>query len=129
MLQQGSGRGRTSMDAARISRERISQRMYHMQQLTRSCSPEHAYRQLVHTWQPNPKAEDGGRMAGAGEYGCRQVGALLFDRFRGAYLGSPQWSVPFDLADPIETPRDIPPYAARSSLRSWLRFPIPQREY
>ena len=34
-------------------------------------------RQLVHTWQPNPKAEDGGRMAGAGEYGCRQVGALL----------------------------------------------------
>ena len=50
MLQQGSGRGRTSMDAARISRERISQRMYHMQQLTRSCSPEHAYRQLVHTW-------------------------------------------------------------------------------
>ena len=49
-----------------------------------------------------------------------QVGALLFDRFRGAYLGSPQWSVPFDLADPIETPRDIPPYAARSSLRSCL---------
>ena len=50
-----------------------------------------------------------------------QVGALLFDRFRGAYLGSPQWSVPFDLADPIETPRDIPPAEAEAAVAALVR--------
>ena len=36
------------------------------------------------------------------------VGALLFDRFRAAYLGGNVWEAPFDLADPIETPFGIP---------------------
>ena len=38
-------------------------------------------------------------------------GALLFDRFRAAYPSqgtASAWEVPFDLEDPIETPRGIP---------------------
>ena len=49
------------------------------------------------------------------------VGALLFDRWRATAVGGPgtgaaNWEVPFNLADPIETPRGIAPPAAAAAV-------------
>ena len=48
------------------------------------------------------------------------VGALLFDRFRGEYLGGEVWEVPFDLADPIETPFGIPVSEAGAAVQALI---------
>ena len=50
------------------------------------------------------------------------VGALLFDRFRAIYLaGNSEWSEPFDLADPIETPRGIPAAEVNAAVVALIR--------
>ena len=54
-----------------------------------------------------------------GRCAAQSRGALLFDRFRAAYPSpgtASAWRTPFDLADPIETPRGIPGTAGAAEL-------------
>ena len=53
---------------------------------------------------------------------AESVGALLYERFRVVYLGSsPEWLVPFDLAEPLSTPRGIPPSEAETAVAALAR--------
>ena len=56
---------------------------------------------------------------------AESTGSLLYERFRSAYLGtSPVWSAPFDLANPLETPRGIPASEADTAIVSLSRVAI-----
>jgi acyl-homoserine-lactone acylase len=74
-----------------------------------------------------PLCEVGLEVLGAwdGLCGAESRGALLFDRFRAAYGSqgtASLWETPFDLADPIETPRGIPgPTGAENAIATLVR--------
>ena len=64
-----------------------------------------------------------------GRCAATSIGALLYERFRIAYLGaSPAWEIPFDLSNPIETPRGIPLTEADAAVVALTRVAIEMAE-
>ena len=53
---------------------------------------------------------------------AESAGALLYERFRRDFLAAfSEWHVSFDLSDPIETPRGIPPASAQLAVSTLAR--------